>query len=203
VLVVALAAAALVPWGLGALGRWLVVADPLDKAAAVVVLAGGMPFRPMEAAALYRDGWAPEVWLTREEHRPTDEALSRLGIPVVREHEYSRQVLVRSGVPDSAIRLLDGGVVNTVDEVKLVAAELQRRASDRVILVTSRFHTRRVRSTWAALVGRSPRAIVRPATGDHHDPEQWWRSTRDVLAVSREVFAMANVWAGFPVQPGR
>lgn len=202
-LLVALAVAALLPWGLGALGRWLVVADPLEKASAVVVLAGGMPFRAMEGAALYRDDWAPEVWLTREEHPPTERALAQLGIQVVRGHEYSRQVLVRSGVPDSAIRVLDDPVVNTVDEVRLVADELQRRAGDRVILVTSKFHTRRVRATWRALVGDSPRVIVRPATDDYHDPEQWWRSTRDVLAVSREVFAMVNVWAGFPVRPGR
>ena len=40
-----------------------------------------------EGAALYRDGWAPEVWLTRDEHAPTEEAFARLGIPIVRGHE--------------------------------------------------------------------------------------------------------------------
>jgi len=188
---------------LGSVGRWLVVADPLEKAAAVVVLAGDMPFRAMEGAALYREGWAPEVWLTRHERAVTEAALARLGIELVREDEYSRQVLIRSGVPLASIRLLDEGVVNTVDEVKVINRELQRTGSDRVIIVTSRFHTRRVRSTWRALVGEAPKAMVRPAREDRHDPDRWWSSTRDMLAVSREVFAMVNVWAGFPVQPDR
>jgi uncharacterized SAM-binding protein YcdF (DUF218 family) len=203
VVALALAAGALLPAGLGTLGRWLVVADSLEKAAAVVVLTGEMPFRAMEGAALYREGWAPEVWLTLPERSVTEAALSRLGIETLREHEFSRKVLVRSGVPDSAVRLLDGGVVNTVDEVRVIARELERIGAERVIIVTSRFHTRRVRATWRALVGDSPRAMVRPARDDQYHPDGWWRSTRDVLAVSREIFALVNVWAGFPVKPDR
>ena len=45
-------------------GRWLVVEDPLAKARAIVVLSGAMPSRALEAAKLYREGYAPEVWLT-------------------------------------------------------------------------------------------------------------------------------------------
>jgi len=45
-------------------GRWLVVEDPLAKAKAIVLLSGGMPLRAIEAAKLYREGYAPEVWLT-------------------------------------------------------------------------------------------------------------------------------------------
>src|SRR6202022_5143995 len=46
------------------LGRWLVVEDPLDHAQAIAVLSGRMPLRVLEAAKLYRAGYAPEVWLT-------------------------------------------------------------------------------------------------------------------------------------------
>ncbi len=48
-------------WVLHGLARWLVVADPLMPARALVVLGGHTPFRAMEAASLYREGWAPEV----------------------------------------------------------------------------------------------------------------------------------------------
>ena len=47
----------LVLWGVSNLGRWLVVGDPLERASAAVVLSGGAPFRAIEAATLYRDGW--------------------------------------------------------------------------------------------------------------------------------------------------
>jgi uncharacterized SAM-binding protein YcdF (DUF218 family) len=195
-----LALATALPWMLAGLARWLIVADPLDHAAAIVVLSGDVPFRAMEGAALYRRGWAPEVWLTRPANRAAEDALARLGIAAIHEEDYSRRVLIESGVPEPAIRVLDGPVVNTVDEVRAIARALARDGGDRVILVTSKPHTRRVRATWRALIGDSPRVIVRPATDDPFDAAHWWRHTGDVLAVSREIPALVNVWAGFPVR---
>ena len=55
----------LVWWGASGIGRWLVVEDPLERANAIVVLGGHVPFRAMEAAAIYGAGWAPEVWLSQ------------------------------------------------------------------------------------------------------------------------------------------
>jgi uncharacterized SAM-binding protein YcdF (DUF218 family) len=194
---------AVLPSGLNALGRWLMVADPVDKASAIVVLVGYMPFRAMEAAALYHQGWAPEVWVTQEDRSSRDAALRRLGIDPPNDHEYSRDVLVRLGVPSSAIRILDPPILNTMQEIDLLARELRTAGGTRAILVTSKAHTRRVRATWLTRVGGSPAAIVRYTTADPYDPESWWHRTSDVLAVSREVFAMVNVWTGFPVQPDR
>jgi hypothetical protein len=48
-------------------------------------------------------------------------------------------------------------------------------------------------------VGDAPQAVVRYATDAPYDPARSWRQTRDALAVSREVFGLMNVWAGFPV----
>ncbi len=203
VLVVLGAIAMLLPWGARGLGQWLVVADPMEPARAIVVLSGRAPFRAMEAAAIYRAGWAPEIWLTAEARTPEEVALDRLGIQVVRGEVYNREVLERLGVPARAIRVLSGGVWNTVDEVRLVARELGAGGADRVILVASKTHSRRVRATWSAVAGPSSRAIVRYAREEPFDTEQWWRHTRDALQVSWEVFGLMNVWAGFPLQPDR
>jgi len=125
-------------------GHWLVVTDPLVHAQAVVVLSGHVPFRAMEAASIYRQGWAPEVWLTKT-IRPAEEgALAQLGIGVVRGETYNREVLERLGVPPDAIR-------NTEEEVQLIAHELKRAGGERVILVTSKPHTRRVKTIWNTL----------------------------------------------------
>lgn len=192
--------ATLVPWGVSGLAHWLVVADPLERAQAIVVLGGHLPFRALEAAAIYRQGWAPEVWITKPARPAEEEALAELGVRVIGEETYNRQVLDRLGVPTEAIRLLSDGVQNTVEEVQLIAKELERIAGDRVILVTSKPHSRRLRTTWRALVGDSRHAIVRYATEDPYDPGYWWTDTRDALAVSREIFGLVNVWAGFPVR---
>jgi uncharacterized SAM-binding protein YcdF (DUF218 family) len=157
----------------------------------------------MEAAALYREGWAAEVWLTRPPQGRGDVALGQLGIQVPGDEVYNRAVLERLGVPGAAIRVLSQPAENTAEEVQVIARELQRPGGGAVILVTSRPHSRRVRATWRALVGEAPQGIVRYARADPYDAERWWRHTRDALAVSREVFGLLNVWAGFPVQPAR
>jgi uncharacterized SAM-binding protein YcdF (DUF218 family) len=180
-----------------------VVADPLESAKAIVVLSGRMPFRAMEAASIYREGFAPEVWLAKGVVGPEERALQRLGVALVPEDFYNRTVLERLGVKPEAIRLLGNGVWNTVDEVRLIAAELALDRGDRVIIVTSKAHSRRVRATWAAVVGVSPNAIVRYARDEPYGGRTWWRNSRDALDVSREVFGLMNVWAGFPVQPDR
>ena len=189
--------------GVSRLGYWLVVADPLEPARAIVVLGGRLPFRAIEAASIYRQGWAPEVWLTKVASTAEELALNRLGVTVVGGETYNRQILERLGVPAQAIRVLNDGVWNTLDETRLVAHELKVSGADRVILVTSKTHTRRARATWSATVGASPRAIIRYAGEEPYHPESWWRNTRDAFDVPREAFGLVNVWVGFPVQPDR
>lgn len=53
--------AGLLPLGIRGLGYWPVVADPLEKARAIVSLWGHLPVRAMEAVLIYRQGCAPEV----------------------------------------------------------------------------------------------------------------------------------------------
>ena len=206
VLVIALAVSCLVVGMMllvRALGPWLVVEDPIGRTAAVVVLGGGYPFRAIEAASLYRSGWAPEVWLARSGDPDRDAAMARLGFQSVGEQALSITVLMGLGVPAAAVRVLPGLVQTTAQELRVVAAELGHRSGDSVILVTSKPHSRRVRATWRALVGRTPRAIVRYAADEPFEAARWWKNSRDALAVSREVFGLINVWAGFPVRAER
>jgi uncharacterized SAM-binding protein YcdF (DUF218 family) len=190
-------------WGARQVGGWLIVEDALVSARAAAILGGHVPFRAMEAASIYREGWAPEVWITRGVQEAEQAALRDLKVEVPTEEVYSRAVLERLGVPPTAIRVLSEPAVNTAEEVRIIARELQRVGGGQVILVTSKPHSRRVRATWRALIGDSPHAIVRYATADPYDSRRWWRQTGDALAVSREIFALLNVWAGFPVGSAR
>lgn len=194
---------ALCLWGAIQLGPWLVVEDPLEPAHAVVVLGGQLPFRALEAARLYRQGLAPEIWLTHGERAAEQRALDKLGIVYTREETYSREVLLRMGVPGKVIRRLEPPARNTAEEVLLIARELERAGARRVILVTSKPHTRRVKATWRALVRGAAEVEVRSTTDDPYNPARWWANTEDALAVSRECFGLLNVWAGFPVRPDR
>src|SRR5258708_27229613 len=98
---VSLILAAVVFFGLG---RWLVVEDPLVKAQAIVVLSGAMPLRAIEAAKLYHEGYAPEIWLTRSAE--PGETLKEMGISFSGEDYYDKLVLIHEGVPADAIHVL-------------------------------------------------------------------------------------------------
>ncbi len=180
------------------LGRWLVVQDPLDRSGAIVVLSGGMPYRAVEAAKLYRAGFAPEIWLTRPWHPP---AIDQLGVNFKSEEIYSQEVLIHEGVPISAVRIFGPTISNTEDEVRDVSDEMRRSGVSRVIIVTSPPHTRRVRTLWRELAPNGLEAIVRAASTDPYDANRWWKNTRDALDVTREVLGLLNAWAGLPLKP--
>jgi uncharacterized SAM-binding protein YcdF (DUF218 family) len=181
------------------LGSWLVREDNLEKCSAIVVLSGAMPDRALQAAELYRAGYAPEVWITQ----PTQpkQLMSTLGIPFDGEDEYNRRVLLRGGVPERAIRILSPTIMNTADEMHAIANALQQEKGGAVIIVTSKAHTRRVHALWKQLEGGRGRLIVRAAATDTFDPPHWWKTTRDALDVVREVLGLFNVWAGLPLKP--
>jgi len=182
------------------IGKWLVVEDPLERAQTIVVLSGGLPGRALEAARLYRLNYAPEVWVTRP--AGPQEALAKLNIYFVGEEFYNQKVLLAEAVPGDAIRVLDGEPANTEEEVDEIAEELRSEEADRVIIVTSKEHTRRVRAIWNRKVGTSLKAIIRYSDDDPYDGTHWWRHTDEALDIVREVLGLLNAWAGFPLKHG-
>lgn len=181
------------------LGRWLVVDDPLHKADAIAVLSGNMPSRALEAARVYKKGYADQVWLTHSTEPGA--SLAELSIPFEGEESYDKQILMHEGVPETAIHVLDPPIVNTADETRTIGDALRSRNLHSVILVTSKVHTRRVRALWNRLSAKDGTALVHGVSDDAFDAAHWWRSTHDALDVVREILGLANAWAGLPLHP--
>ena len=180
-------------------GYWLVVDDTMTHADAIVVLSGAMPYRAEEAAQLFKNGSATEVWVSRPEN--SSAALDAMGIGYTGEEEYNREVLLHAGVADSAIHIFPNPIVNTEEEIESTIQQMQAANKSKVIIVTSPPHTRRVRALWRKLAPADLQMMIHPAPEDLYDAAHWWRTTRDSLAVSREVLGLINVWAGLPVRP--
>jgi uncharacterized SAM-binding protein YcdF (DUF218 family) len=181
------------------LGRWLIREDALAPAGVIVVLSGGMPYRAEQAAAIYRMGYAREVWLTRPDS-PAPE-LAEMGVTFYGEETYNREILTHSGVPAASVRILPDAIVDTEQEIREVAREMRREGWTKAIIVTSPQHTRRVRALWRLLAGSGQQLIVRAAWQDPFDADHWWRNTQDALSVVRETLGLINAWAGLPVRP--
>jgi uncharacterized SAM-binding protein YcdF (DUF218 family) len=182
-------------------GTWLVVEDPLVHADAIVVLSGRLPERAIEAARVYKAGYSDLVWISPPVS-PVDD-LKAMKISYLGEDFYNEKVLIAKGVPPDSIRILDNPDANTEAEVRQIAEDLHKSDFHSVIIVTSKAHTRRVRTIWRKLVGSEPRMIVHYAQDDTFDGAHWWRHTRDALDVMRETLGLLNAWAGFPLRPSQ
>ena len=163
-LAVGLLAVVLLAWAVHApVLRWLAsnlsIEDALAEADAIVVVAGGTPFRERAAADLYRQGWAPRVLISRPANPDTVEALVALGVRPLDLQAESRQALLRFGVPAGALVVLTEPVRITEDELAVVKREAQARGWRRMILVTTPEHTRRVKTIWY----RGGKPITSPA----------------------------------------
>ena len=180
-------------------GRWLTVEDPLSHADVIVVLSGGLPERAVEAARVYHAGYADQIWISPP-IAPVED-LKAMKIAYLGEDFYNEKVLMAKGVPPDSIRILDEPDANTEAEVRQISAELRRLELHSAIIVTSKPHTRRVRTIWRKLVGYEPRMMVHYAADDPYDGAHWWRHTKDGLDVVRESLGLLNAWAGFPLRP--
>ena len=183
------------------IASFLIVEDTLQPAAAIVALGGQTPFREMEAARFYRAGLAPRVIIVRDAADDETRALKDLGIRVGQAWELSRRVLIQQGVPAWAILVPKGESGGTLEELQAAYGALRSKDAP-VILVTSKFHTRRTGLTWRYVTQGRSRGIVRAASLDPFDPNQWWHTRRFALSVVREYLGLINYYAGFPVGAG-
>jgi DUF218 domain len=179
-------------------GHWLVKEDSLQKANAIAVLSGNFPARALEAASLYRNGYAGEIWLTHPAAQT--EGLAEMGIHYPGEADFNYKLLRRQGVPAKAIHILDSPIVNTSDELDVIGSTLQQKKNASVIVVTNKAHTRRVHELWDRYDSACGLAIVHGIATDEFDPSAWWRRAEDTQQVIHELLGMINVWAGLPMK---
>jgi uncharacterized SAM-binding protein YcdF (DUF218 family) len=178
------------------LGAWLVVEDPLQKADAVFVLGGTMYERPLEAVDLFHEGWAPRVLLMRQIPDEGEDELVRRGITFQREIDLQVDVLIKLGVPREAIEIL-GEQNSTKDEANALRAIVVARGWPRVIVVTSRQHTRRARMVMnQRLAGTGSQAILRASRYDTSDVNGWWRNRSTLRFTLFETQRLIAYWVG-------
>lgn len=171
---------------LRSIGTWLRVEDPLAKADAIVVLAGGTPRREMTAATLWKEGWAPRVIISRPRERPDILELIERGIRRYDQQGEANQALQAFGVPAADIVQVPEISRTTEPELALVRDLATERGYKRVILVSSPEHTKRVKRIWIkqARAG-SPEAVVIPAR-EPFPFGDWWRHRRASESILHE-----------------
>lgn len=184
-----LAALALGAYGFTRIGPVLTREDPLEHVDAILVLAGTKMVRPLEAGDLYLAGYAPVIVMTRDlEESDAFAAINRRGLPVPRDADRAREVLVSMGIPRSAIVIPDRLHDSTAAEAQTYRELVERNHWRTVIVVTSRFHLGRARfAIERALRGTNVRVVMRSSRYDPMRPERWWTRRAEIRWVGSEL----------------
>jgi uncharacterized SAM-binding protein YcdF (DUF218 family) len=113
--------------------------------------------------------------------------LRQRGIRFPSEAELERDALIQLGVPAAAIAATSGYVDNTAQEANLLRAMVIASRWRRVIVVTSKYHTRRAAFAFRrGLEGTGAEVLMRASRYDSSDPARWWRIRSDFRFASSE-----------------
>lgn len=185
-------------WLLPAMGRFLVEETPIPRADAAVVLNTGVEYWPrlMEAAALYREGRVPLVVIDGNRKSDTLRELETMGFrPAAPWDEDRKRILEILGVPrEKVLSISAEDVFDTIGEALAVSPVLKEHGLRRLIVVTSKYHTRRAGHIWRNRTGGEFQVATAPARHDPFDPEGWWRSGRQIRWVLAEYGGWLFYW---------
>jgi uncharacterized SAM-binding protein YcdF (DUF218 family) len=167
------------------LGAVLVIADPLQKADAIVILSGGDEHRMQEAILLYQEEYAKTIILTE-----TGSKVSGY------DTDYSfeqRLALINAEIPPTAILITPKHVNSTIEEAKAVLSLVGNENLRNIIVVTDSYHTLRTRLIWREAFRNSGiKIIVRPDRGSWYKSNTWWLSKTGWETTILEYAKLAN-----------
>jgi uncharacterized SAM-binding protein YcdF (DUF218 family) len=150
---------------LGAMGGYLVQADPPQKADVAVVLAGdGWGYRILAGAQLARDGYVPKVMVSGPD-----------GYYGNHECDVAIPFAVNKGYPEAYFIHMENSARSTRAEAQAIVPELRRRGYKRVVVVTSNYHTRRAGNIFRSLAPDLT-ILVAAAPDEYFTPDEWWHN---------------------------
>jgi len=169
------------------IGRFLVFEQPPQKADLIVVLNGRDTERSLAAVDLYKQGYANLIVLARASEQPElHEFWKRVGSRFKRKIFFQRAIEAM-GIPDDSFKLVGNGVTSTYDEAMVTKKFLAESGHKSILLVTSKWHSRRAYLTFRrAMNSPAITIIAHPSKYDGFDPTNWWKKETAAESVFRE-----------------
>ena len=180
------------------LGQFLICDEKPVASDAVVVLNTGVEYYPrlIEAADLFRKGLAQKVVINGNRKTDVLRGLEKRGFKECCPwYEDRVRILEILGVPRKEILTISAeDAYDTVSEAEAVGRELVREGLRRVIITTSKSHTRRAGYIWTTMFGDRLSICTVPAKTDPYDPKGWWKQGRQIRWVLAEYGAWVYYW---------
>ena len=158
------------------IGWFIAPQDALKKSDAIIVVSGGdTNKRTDEGVRLWRAGWAPLLVMSGA---AADQGTSNAAVMKLRA--------VSEGVPANAI-LTEEKSTNTNENAQFLKPILDARQVKSAILVSSPYHTRRVKETFHKYYGNGYTFIAHPAKDTAWARSSWWQKPSTIQLTFEEL----------------
>ena len=168
-----------------AIGTYLVYDQSPQQADVIAIPANwdDTIIRAREGADLYNKGLAKVVFVPRMEAMEGLEETRKRGIYVPENRDLLIVILEGLGVPLTAIETSAQEVTDTWEEAQEVSNFVEQKGYTSVLLVTSKYHSRRAYLIFKDALNGKASVISIPSPYDPSDPEQWWKRSKDCQRV--------------------
>jgi uncharacterized SAM-binding protein YcdF (DUF218 family) len=164
----------------------------------VVVLCSGIEYYPrlIEAARLFREGFVSKVVINGNRKTDILRSLEKKGFErCCTWYEDSLRILLLYGVSKNKVVCISAeDAYDTVTEAEAVGKKLLKQGFTRIIITTSKYHTRRARYIWKKMYGEKLSIRSVSAKTDTYDPHGWWKEGRQIRWVLAEYGAWIYYW---------
>jgi len=172
------------------IGNALVVEDGKQKVDAIYVLSGNSYDRGMEGVRLYQEGWGDKLICLGGE---SNTVLELYGIKDLTS-TITGNVMQKAGIPSSNIEILAKGS-STYEEFEAILEHCSAHQFDKVMVVSSLFHTRRIDTYFRERMHFSGiEMVLRGVQDGGFERENWWQREQGLLFVANEYIKMAYYW---------
>jgi uncharacterized SAM-binding protein YcdF (DUF218 family) len=167
-----------------AASAWI-VSDPVTASDVAVVFGGDVEIGPRVAAQLYKKGLVTKVLVSQV----PESRVALLGV-IPTDTELTRMMLLKLGVPETAIETFGHANESTKDAAVNLRNWAEEHRVSRIVIPTETFAARRVR--WILhreFAGSSVQLEVPSYDGPEYTRRAWWRTKAGLISFENGIIS--------------
>lgn len=173
---------------LGMFGGYLICEDEIEHTEAVFVLGGNPETRAKKAAEVYKAGYADE-FITTGGHR--NNIAAKYNMPDS-EAGITKAFMEHYGIPSEKVEALSVAT-STREESFHIFSYCQSKGWKKIMLITDRFHTRRVTQVFRNKFTKAGiEVVIVGVSNEKYKEERYWEQERGLVMVIEEYIKMVH-----------
>jgi uncharacterized SAM-binding protein YcdF (DUF218 family) len=169
------------------IGSYLVEGNDQGPSDIAYILGGGRSSRVDEAFSFWQIGYVKRFLI------PTSPGIADVdGVKLLPEHEITRQMLLKLGVPEESIEVLGEEASSTKAEARALANYLKLHPEPTVLVITSEYHHRRCRLLFDKAMGKDSRRVRFPSS--HRFDMRWFENPELRSKYALELVKLPPAW---------